>query len=107
VRWNPISRELWRQIGDPRLQRKLALAAETLSEEPHLRGQPLYDDLDGYRSLHWARYRIVYLIDDESRVVHIISLGLRARGKSKDVYAVTKKLLQLGLLEEPPDQSSP
>ncbi len=38
-------------------------------------------DLTGYRSLHFAgqRYRIVYRVDEDSRVVWVIAIGKKAK----------------------------
>jgi mRNA-degrading endonuclease RelE of RelBE toxin-antitoxin system len=101
VRFAAHARELWVSISDRRLKGKLLEVAATLADLPALRGRALSEDLEGYFSLHWSRYRLVYLIDETELTVWIVALGQRAQGKAHDVYATAQKLLRQGLLDPP------
>ncbi len=104
VRWTETAVGLLQDIADRTIQAKLLDAADELADEPQLRGRPLKGNLGGYRSLHWSRYRIIYLIDDESDTVFVLAVGMRTEGKSRDVYQIARKLLRQGLLELPADE---
>ncbi len=104
VRWTETAVSLLKEIADRRTQAKLLEAAAELADEPQLRGRPLKGNLGGYRSLHWSRYRIIYLTDDESDTVYVMAVGMRTEGKSRDVYQIARKLLRQGLLELPADK---
>ena len=101
IEWTIYGRKVWRQIADKRIQQKLLAASASLGDNPHQRGKPLADDLDGFWSLHWARWRIIYAVDEDRRVVVIQLVGMRAEGKKKDVYNRMRRLLNLRLLESP------
>ena len=98
VRWTETARTLWREIQDRRLRARLLDLSARLEISPETQGRPLREELSGYWSLHWSRWRLVYSLDDSSRRVWVCQVGLRAEGKPKDVYRVARKLLGLGLL---------
>jgi mRNA interferase RelE/StbE len=52
-----------------------------LSEEPHRVGKPLGGDLAGYFSARRGAYRVIYRLDDDAGVVHVIRIEHRS-----DVY---------------------
>ena len=101
VRWTEPALELVGEIADQRIQRHLLEAAEELCSDPDKRGRPLTGNLAGYWSLHWSRYRIIYLIDDESEMVFVVAAGMRQEHKPRDIYQLAKKLLRRGLLAPP------
>ena len=104
VRWTETAVSLLEDIADRTVQAKLLNAAAELADEPQLRGRPLKGNLGGYRSLHWSRYRIIYLIDEGTKTVFVLAVGRRIEGKSRDVYQIARRLLRQGLLELPADQ---
>ena len=106
VRWTDAGRTLWRKIADMRLRTKLLTLAGTLADEPALKGKRLKDDLGGYLSLHWSRWRIIYSIDEEAMRVWIFVVGQRAEGKPSDAYRTASKFLRLGLLTPPLDEDA-
>jgi mRNA interferase RelE/StbE len=67
-----------------------------------MQGKPLLGELDGYYSVRAVgqRYRIIYAIKQAQVIVIIVALGIRKDGSKQDVYALAKKLLRLGLLDE-------
>lgn len=52
-----------------------------LLANPQRVGKPLALDLEGYRSARRGAYRVIYRIDDEKRLVHVVRIDHRA-----DVY---------------------
>ena len=63
-------------------------------------------DLSGFRSIHVAgRYRIIYKIDQQTVIVHVLAVGIRKEGDKKDIYTIAKKLLSAGLLDLNPDKT--
>ena len=49
-----------------------------LRDEPHRVGRPLQRELVGYFSARRGAYRVIYRIDDEARVVHVVRIEHRA-----------------------------
>ncbi len=101
VEWAEPALALLAEIADTRIQRKLLEVAEELATDPDKRGSPLVGDLAGYWSLHWSRYRVIYLIDDEAQKVYVLAGGIRQEGKPRDIYELARRLLRRGLLEPP------
>jgi len=63
-----------------------------LRNAPGKRGKPLRKPLDGLRGIACGRkYRIVYEVDSEEKVVYIYGVGLRKEGDRDNVYNVVKK----------------
>jgi mRNA interferase RelE/StbE len=52
-----------------------------LRDEPRRVGKPLLRELAGYYSARRGAYRIIYLIDDNTLVVHVVRIEHR-----QDVY---------------------
>jgi mRNA interferase RelE/StbE len=52
-----------------------------LLDKPHVVGKPLASELAGYHSARRGAYRVIYRIDDDARVVHVVRIDHRA-----DVY---------------------
>ncbi|MFN5565453.1 MAG: type II toxin-antitoxin system RelE family toxin [Pseudanabaena sp.] len=89
----PIAINLLREISD---------RIDKLKESSEMQGKPLLGELDGYYSVRAVgqRYRIIYVIEQAQVTVMIVALGIRKDGSKQDVYALAKKLLRLGLLDE-------
>ena len=56
----------------------LEFCAAALAENPHRVGKPLFGPLAGCYGARRGTYRIVYRIDDDSRVVHVLDIGHRS-----------------------------
>jgi len=69
------------QHFQPILISALRSAIEELASEP-LKGKPLQEELEGFRSLRFKRYRVIYRCVEEKRRVEIIYAG-----PHRDVYA--------------------
>lgn len=98
----PIAINLLREISDRRIRQKISDRIDKLKESSEMQGKPLLGELDGYYSVRAVgqRYRIIYVIEQAQVTVMIIALGIRKDGSKQDVYALAKKLLRLGLLDE-------
>jgi mRNA interferase RelE/StbE len=96
----PASQQL-AAIKDTRIRQNISKRISRLEDDPEKQGKPLNDELAGYRSIRaiGQRYRIIYKMEAERVVVIVVALGIRKEGDKKDVYELTKKLAQLGLLD--------
>jgi mRNA-degrading endonuclease RelE of RelBE toxin-antitoxin system len=75
-----------RRALEQRLPLPVALAVwefcnGSLCEEPHRVGRPLGRELAGDSSARRGAYRVIYRLDDDARVVHVIRIEHRS-----DVY---------------------
>lgn len=100
----PAAEKMLEKITDRRIRDKVDEKISGLANEPEKQGKELGGDLEGYRSVRAAsqRYRIIYRVDGENVVVIVVALGIRKEGDKKDVYKLTQRLFNLGLLEDPP-----
>ena len=98
----PTAFKLLREISDRRIRQKISDRIDKLKESPEMQGKPLIGELDGYYSVRAVgqRYRIIYTIEQTQVTVMIVALGIRKDGSKQDVYALAKKLMRLGLLDE-------
>ena len=88
------------KIPDKKIQRTILDRIEGLSDAPDKQGKMLIKDLAGFRSVRAAgRYRILYKVEQRTVVVYILAAGIRKHGDKKDIYQITRKLLNAGLLE--------
>ncbi len=72
----------------PDLKLPLKKEIEGLRINPHIE-KPLIEELAGFYSLQFRRYRIIYRIDNEKRLIEIHLLGHR-----RDIYEEFRKLLK-------------
>ena len=87
------------KIPDKNVQKKIIDRIEGLQRDPEKQGKMLVQKLAGFRSVHVAgRYRIIYEVDKDLRIVWALAAGIRKEGNKKDIYKIAKKLLNLGLL---------
>ena len=98
----PTAFKLLKEISDRRIRKKISDRIDKLKESPEIHRKPLLSELDGYYSVRAVgqRYRIIYAIEQAQVTIIIVALGIRKDGSKQDVYAVAKKLLRLGLLDE-------
>jgi mRNA-degrading endonuclease RelE of RelBE toxin-antitoxin system len=80
VRFQPAAR---RAIAE-RLPESVAAAVlkfceDALSVNPHRTGKPLFGPLAGCHGARRGTYRIVYRIDESSRVVHVLDVDHRSQ----------------------------
>jgi mRNA interferase RelE/StbE len=99
----PTAQQMLARIADLRTRKRLAGRIDRLAEDPEKQGKPLLGPLAGYRSLRGAgRYRIIYRVDRGEVLVMVVAVGIRREHSKRDIYALAKKLLGLGLVEPPP-----
>lgn len=75
----------------PEVKSALKNEIEKLSAAP-LVGKPLIEELSGYYSLSYRRYRVIYRVDDQRKVIEVHFVGHR-----RDIYEDFRKLLKEGL----------
>ena len=94
------------EITDRRIRNLITRRAAGLSQEPDKQGRPLSGELFGFRSLRAVgqRYRVIYRIEHNQVRVVIIAVGLRREGSRRDIYALARRLVMLGLIDLPPDE---
>lgn len=104
----PTALKLLKEINDRRIRQKISDRIDKLTESPEMQGKPLLGELDGYYSVRAVgqRYRILYTIQQTEVTVIVVALGIRKDGSKQDIYALAKKLLRSGLLDESEDDEN-
>jgi mRNA interferase RelE/StbE len=87
-------------ISDARIRRQIARRIDELQLEREKHGKPLVGELAGFYALRAAgqRYRVIYRIEEEMVIVYVVALGIRKEGDRRDIYALARRLLRLGLV---------
>ena len=87
---------------DARTRTQIINKIESLKAEPLLLGKHLKGPLKELRSIRAAgqRYRIIYKVFQKDIIVIIVAVGIRKEGDKKDIYALMKKYVKIGLLED-------
>ena len=90
---------------DATTQRQVIHKIESLKQEPLFLGKPLKGPLKEYRSIRAAgqRYQIIYKVIESEIIVVVVAIGIRKDGDKKDIYALMKKYIKTGLLEQDAD----
>lgn len=102
VEYSEDAERLIASIKDRRVKRKLLDRIDELDHDPLLQGEPLEDELKGYRSIRAVgqRYRVIYKVEADRVLVFVFWLGLRREGSPDDVYVeatkATKKRTEKG-----------
>jgi mRNA interferase RelE/StbE len=83
-----------------RVRKAIAARIDELTQEPERRGKPLIDELAGYYAVRAAgqRYRIMYQLEHQAVIVHVVALGIRKEGSKNDIYTLARRLFRQGLL---------
>jgi mRNA interferase RelE/StbE len=99
----PTAKTQLAAVKDLRTKSKISESIDRLAQNPEQQGKPLVGDLKGVYSLRAAgqRFRILYRIEAETVMVIVLALGARKAGDKKDVYELARRLLKVGLLQEP------
>ena len=84
--YSETSREQIRSLH-PQIKSSIKVHIQKLRDNPYS-GKPLEKDLSGYRSLRTKRFRIIYKIDHDEKIVQIHYVGHR-----KDIYELFRELL--------------
>jgi len=72
----------------PEIKKTIKEALKTLQENPYS-GDDLQEELSAFKSLKPKRYRILYTVDDENKLIQIYYLGHR-----RDVYDQFRILIE-------------
>lgn len=84
-------------IRDKVALRKIADKIEELAQFPEQRGEPLVDELIGYRKIVAAgRYRVIYRVDEAAGIVRIVAAGIRREGHKNDIYKLAARMFAKG-----------
>ena len=84
--YSVTSREQIRSLH-PQIKSSIKAHIQKLRDTPYS-GKPLEKELSGYHSLRTKRFRILYKIDHDKKIVQIHYVGHR-----KDVYELLRELL--------------
>ena len=74
---------------NPEIRKQLKAGLNELASNPYA-GKELQDDLAEFRSYRIKRYRIVYAIHDEERLLWVYSVGHR-----REIYDLLSKFIQI------------
>lgn len=85
-----------KQLKGP-LQKALT---ETVSADPVSCSHELREDLAGYRSFTWQKYRIVYRVFEDLQAVAVVGVGLRSPQSAENIYRKLEALARTGKLAQ-------
>jgi mRNA-degrading endonuclease RelE of RelBE toxin-antitoxin system len=77
----PARRAISQRLPETVAAAVLEFCDAALAFSPHRVGKPLFGPLAGCHGARRGTYRIVYRIDDEARVIHVLDIDHRA-----DIY---------------------
>ena len=99
ARWRvelaPTGYRSMEEIGDKGVRREIARTIDGLDQNPERQGKALVQPLEGLRSVRTARdrFRVLYRLDADSRVVSVLLVARRKAGREDDVYVLARRLL--------------
>ena len=85
VKLTPTACQLLNSLH-PLIKKQLKTALKALYETPHL-GKELQDKLINFRSLKMKRYRAIYQIDYQNKIIVVLAIGHR-----RDIYEIVNEL---------------
>lgn len=85
--FSPTIKEYIRQLP-PLIKKPLRKIIDEIKITP-LCGKLLQEELTGYRSKRYHKYRVIYYYDEDNHLVHILYAGLR-----HDVYRLFSEYLK-------------
>ena len=96
----PAAKQMLAEIGDVRIQQKIAEVIDRLKKDPEKQGKALTGELLGFRSIRAAgqRFRVIYKVEEQRVLVIVLAVGLRREGDKRDIYQRIHKLIRLRLL---------
>jgi mRNA interferase RelE/StbE len=79
IRFQPAARRaIAERLPEAVAAAALEFCASALAVNPHRVGKPLFGPLTGCHGARRGTYRIVYRIDEDSRVVHVLDIDHRS-----------------------------
>ena len=97
IKLTPTGYRSVKEIKDKKVQREIGKAIDGLAASPETQGKALVKPLEGVRSLRAveSKYRILYTVDNDEKVVWVLLVGERKHGGASDIYAVASRLLKV------------
>jgi mRNA interferase RelE/StbE len=86
MRFTPEASRLLSKLH-PENKRRIKKALGELQQDPYP-GKDLQEELAGFKSMRIKKYRVVYNINEEEKIIQILYIGLRS-----DVYEQFRYLL--------------
>ena len=101
IKLTKIATENLRSI-ESKTRNQIINKIDSLKNEPLLLGKQLKGPLKELRSVRAAgqRYRIIYKVLESEVIVVIVAVGIRKEGDKRDIYALMKKYIKTGLLDD-------
>lgn len=81
IAWSPTARRDMTKLPEKVATAAVEFLYGPVADNPHRTGAPLKLGLEGLYTARRGDHRIIYAIDDEARVVHVVTIGHRS-----DVY---------------------
>ena len=73
---------------------------DTVAKDPVGCSRALKGDLEGYQSLKWGEYRVVYKVFDDLRAIAVVGVGLRSPESTQNIYRKLETLAKTGELAQ-------
>lgn len=116
IRWTETAKNRLKPLPKP-IRRGLLDAVNRLREshDPRAGHKPVTGPLVGLYRVCYQRYRAVYTFEEDhlssgdclvNIVVRFVAEGRQKEGDKKDMYRLAKKLVDMGLIDVQPDDSS-
>jgi mRNA-degrading endonuclease RelE of RelBE toxin-antitoxin system len=92
----PTGFDSLRAVKNKKDLREIAEVIDGLAIDPHHKGKALVHPLEDIFSVRAARsrFRILYKVDAEERLVSVLLVGPRRPGEDVDVYQVARRLFE-------------
>ena len=78
---------------------KLRDLINDLEFEPAEKGDALTGPLRGFFSLHYSRYRVIYVVEEGEARVIAVSVGYHESGSRHDIYRIVTRLVEMGAID--------
>lgn len=96
------AREMLRKIGRKFGKKTYQLLRDLIQDlefEPEKKGLPLRSPLQGFYSLHYSRFRVIYRIEQDEAIVLVLGVGYHESGSRSDIYQIIERLIESGTLD--------
>jgi len=92
----PTGYQSLKAVRDKKSQGEIAKTIDGFARSPEAQGKTLAGPLEGVRSARAAgdRYRILYRVDAQNKLVSLLLVARRKAGAEDDIYALARKLLK-------------
>ncbi|MEE9296767.1 MAG: type II toxin-antitoxin system RelE/ParE family toxin [Phycisphaerae bacterium] len=80
---------------------------QDLEYEPEKKGDMLRSPLHGLHSLHYSRFRILYLVENQEARVIVVAAGFHQAGSRDDIYEKVDRWIESGRIVLNPRKKLP